>query len=527
MKRDPGHVEPAAEQLVQQLMAPAAFDHPVQRIDLVETHISWLILAGDFVYKLKKPVVLDFLDFSDPDKRRRYCEAEIRLNKPFAPEIYLDVVPVTLDAGRARFGGDGEAVEYAVRMRRFDQSRRLDRQLADGKLAAADMEELGTAIAERHLASAAVEPARKARVLRLTREFMIDNLDALAGRIDDAVLDSLREWTLAALAQHDEYLAARFDHGFVRDCHGDLHLGNLVRLDSGIAAFDCIEFSDDLRQIDVMADIGFLVMDLAERGRRDLAAWFLNRYLELTGDYRGVTVLRLFVVYRCLVRAKVAAIRAGERAGMQGADDDIAEAHAYAGLAEGEARAIAPSLVLMHGFSGSGKTRVSGELMAALPAIRLRSDIERKRLFDLAETASSKSDVEQGIYSGSADERVYTRLFQLAGEILDSRHSVILDATFLDARRREEALSIAESAGCRAFIVDVRAPEAVLRERLAKRAHSNAEASEANVPVLEHQLATADKLSDAERAITVTCDNGVSTDFVESVGIIREVIAGS
>ncbi|MDH4073904.1 MAG: AAA family ATPase, partial [Gammaproteobacteria bacterium] len=499
--------------LVESLRDPGAFPHEAGDIELVETHISWLLLAGDFAYKIKKPLTLDFLDFSSLEKRRFYCEEELRLNRPWAPDIYLEVVPISRRDGRVRIGGDGEIVEYALRMRRFEQALRLDKQLESGLLSVADMKELGGTIAARHRRAPRVRAERRERVLRLTREFMTDNFDALYGVIGDEFLTPLREWTIAELDRHAALLAARFDNGKVRSCHGDLHLGNLVRLPAGITTFDCIEFNADLRHIDVVADTSFLVMDLVERGRSDLAAHFLNRYLEAFGDYEGVTLLNLFFVYRCLVRAKVAVIRSGERDDARDADMDLKVANDYCVMAARQSKRGSPLLVVMHGFSGSGKTRVAGELMAALPAIRIRSDIERRRLAGIGEREASGSGVGEGIYTADASERVYGRLFALARGVLASGHSVILDAAFLERRRREEALDLAREACVPAVVVDVTAGEDLLRERVAQRAAERSDPSEADVRVLEHQLATAEPLTDDEQTIAVRCDNSGEADI--------------
>ena len=502
-------------------MQSQAFDHEISGLELIETHISWLILAGDFAYKIKKPVVLDFVDFGTLEKRKYFCEEEIRLNRQWAPGIYLDVVPVTMEDGRPRFGGEGEVVEYAVRMRRFGDDLRLDRQLEAGLLDAGDMKELGAAIATRHGAAPRVDASLRDRVLALTQRFMQDNFVALQGDVDDAILDPVRQWTERELDAKSGLLAQRFDDGRVRDCHGDLHLGNLVRLSDGIATFDCIEFNADLRFIDVICDISFLVMDLVERGRPELAAHFINRYLEVTGDYGGVAVLRLFVVYRCMVRAKVASILASEREEPEDAERDRMECMDFCNLASKQIAPSRPCLVLMHGLSGSGKTWVSTRLMAALPAIRLRSDIERKRLFGIGELGASESAVGGGIYSDDASDAVYQRLFELAWEILASGYSVILDAAFLDRARRERAIAVAGETSCPAVIVDVRAPESVLRERLSARAAIGTDPSEASAAVLGHQLSTLEPLSTSEKARTVVCDNTGSLDEAELLARIK------
>jgi aminoglycoside phosphotransferase family enzyme/predicted kinase len=499
--------------LIDALMGPTAFDHPVADVQLIETHISWLILAGDFAYKIKKPIKLDFLDFSTLEKRRQFCDEEIRLNSPWAPGIYLDVVAITTENGQSRFGGSGDVIEYAVRMQRFDQSLRLDHQLEAGRLSVQDMKELALNIAERHLQAPRVDSSRRDRILEQTRTLMLDNFSALDGVVDDETLESLRTWTNSELERHCELIEQRFDDGFVRDCHGDLHLGNLVRLPSGITTFDCIEFNADLRHIDVMADVAFLVMDLVERDRHDLASHFLNRYLESTGDYGGIAVLSLFFVYRCLVRAKVAVIRSAERETDDDASADIAEVTGYCEMAMRQASRRDPKLFVMHGLSGSGKTFVSGQLMAALPAVRVRSDIERKRLFGLAETASSHSAIGEGIYTVSASEAVYEALFATARTVLAAGHDVILDAAFTDRSSRQRCLSLAQELGYHTIIIDVTADEETMRKRLLQRAAKKDDPSEASIDVFEYQLREADPLSERERAITISCDNSVSPDI--------------
>ncbi len=499
--------------LVDALQDPAAFDHETGRIELIETHISWLLLAGEYVYKIKKPLVLDFLDFGTLEKRRHFCEEEIRLNKPSAPSIYLDVVPVTQDGDQPRFGGTGAAIEYAVRMRRFDQSLRLDTQLEHGKLTVEDMRELAANIARRHLEAPGLAASERDRFVAQTKEFIWDNFAALDGTIDRGELDRLRDWTGQELDKLGELLWQRFDEGFVRDCHGDLHLGNLVRLPGGITTFDCIEFNADLRNIDVFCDIAFLIMDLVARERHDLAAHFLNRYLERTGDYGGVAFLDLYFVYRCLVRAKVAAILSQEHEAKAEREPALAEANRYVAMALRQISKPAPVLIVMCGLSGSGKTWVSGRLMAALPAIRIRSDIERKRMHGLDETADSASGVGEGIYTPRSTREVYGYLNAVAATILDADHNVILDAAFLDAESRRQAFRTAADCGCAAVLLEVRAPEELLRERVGKRAAGNKDASEARLEVLRHQIETAEPLDAAEMERTVLCDSGGEVDI--------------
>jgi len=513
-------VTPIDDTFVRALLQPTAFDHPADDTELVETHISWVIVAGDFAYKIKKPLVLDFLDFGTLEKRKFCCEEEIRLNRPWAPEVYIDVVPITERNGLPRFGGDGVALEYAVRMRRFDQTLRLDEQLVAGLLSVADMKELGRNIADRHAAADVAAVSEREHLVEQAKRFVRENFMHLEGVIDQDQFEFLQNWTTQQLETLDDRLWQRFDEGFVRDCHGDLHLGNLVRLPDGITTFDCIEFNRDLRFTDVFADVGFLTMDLVDKGRRDLAAHFVNRYLECSGDYAGVVLHDFYFVYCCLVRAKVAAILSRERESEPQRIADIAEAREYCNIAVRQATKGRRALVIMSGLSGSGKSWVSERLMAELPAIRLRSDTERKRLFGLAETAQSGSEIDAGIYTAEATAKTYERLFELAGEVFASGHHVILDAAFLKSAQRDAARRVATRAGCEPVLLHVRASTDVLRERLRQRASVRGEVSEADLDVLEHQLITTEAITPEEVAIDV--DNVTAVDIKAVATSIRE-----
>jgi len=507
--------------LIEALLQPGAFSHAVDRVDLVETHISWVILAGDYAYKIKKPIVLDFLDFGSLDKRRACCEEEIRLNQPWAPDLYIDVVPIALRGARPVFGGDGEAVEFAVRMRRFDQGLRLDAQLDRGLLTPADMQQIGENIAARHTAAERSPAPQRERLVDATLFYIRENFQHLAGILGRDEHAFLHDWTEDALERLRPSIYRRFDDGCFRDCHGDLHLGNLVRLEQGITTFDCIEFNPDLRNTDVFADVAFLVMDLVERGRSDLAAHFLNSYLEVTGDYEGLAMLDLYFVYRCLVRAKVAAIRSREREAGAERDEDVRVARAYCDMARRQAGKGPRMLVVMSGLSGSGKTWLSGQLLASLVAIRIRSDVERKRLFGLEPSATSGSAYGEGIYSAEAGERTYTRLRELGRLVLCAGHHVILDAAFLKRDQRAAALAVGRDAGVGAILLRAEAPPDLLRQRVSRRSASSGEVSEAGPGVLERQLEDAEPLSPQEAAGALIVDTSASVDADALAGKLR------
>jgi len=507
MHRRAPNFTPVNPTLIELLRRPGSYPHPVDKVELIETHISWVLLTGEYVYKIKKPLDLGFLDFHSLERRRFYCEEEIRLNQPWAPDIYIDVVPITISEGAAQISGSGAPVEYAVRMHSFDQAMRLDQQLESGKLSVADMRELATTLFRRHGSAAAVARAKRSHTVRRTIEQIEENFDPLDGAIEMTLLGEIREWTTQQLHQLDTLLRQRFDGGFFRECHGDLHLGNLVRLPGGIATFDCIEFNDDLRNTDVMADIAFLIMDLVVRQNIGLAAHCLNRYLELTGDYLGMRVFNLYFTYRCLVRAKVAVIRSTERDSAGDRQNDLDEAHQYCELARRQIRQRVPALMIMTGLSGSGKTWISGELMAALPAIRIRSDIERKRSFNLAETAGSESGLATGIYSSQASEDVYVRLNAVAQILLAAGHNVILDASFPHVKQRAAALDTGKRAGTYCLLLHAVANDSVLRARILARQKKRDDASEADIDVLEFQLRDHEPLTEKEQRQAIECES--------------------
>jgi uncharacterized protein len=493
----------SVEALVAALRDPACYPHPVDAVEVLETHISYVLLAGDFAYKLKKAVRLPFLDFSTPELRLRNCREELRLNRRTAPRIYLDVVPIGARAGNPRIGQGGPAIEHAVRMRRFPQDALFSRLAARGRLEDGHVDALADALADFHgsIAGAAVPEGigTAEAIARPARENFAEILSlrpALgAGR---EALAALGRWTESESAALAPVFEARRRDGFVRECHGDLHLGNVVSIEGAAVLFDAIEFDERLRWTDVMADAAFPFMDLS-RGMERLAWRFLDRYLQRTGDYRGLAVLRFYAVYRAVVRAKIAAVRASQLAQHDPRLlDALHESDAYLRLARRLSTRPAPVLAVMHGVSGSGKSTVAQALLESLGAIRLRSDVERKRLHGLDAGARTGAAVDAGIYSPEAGARTYERLAQLAREALLAGFPVVVDAAFLERSRRDGLRRIAASCGAACEMVTCGAPPDVLHERVSRRERARGDASEAGSAVLERQLAANHALADEE-----------------------------
>jgi aminoglycoside phosphotransferase family enzyme/predicted kinase len=480
---------PAEEQeaLINALLDPACYPHAVDRITLIETHISFVLLTGPYAYKIKKAVNLGFLDFTTPKLRHFFCEEELRLNRRLAPRLYLDVVPIGGTPHKPKLGAESDVFEFAVKMRQFAQEGLLDRVLSCGRLTAGHVDAIAATVAAFHQR---IECARP------------DQDYGGASSIESAIRQNF--------AQHAALLpvfAQRHGHRFIRECHGDLHLGNIALVDGEIQVFDCIEFNPDLRWIDVINEVAFLVMDLDEHGRSDFAWRFLNAYLQETGDYAGLRLLRYYQIYRAMVRAKVACIRASQPH-LSAQDRKLAlDAYAaYAGYASKVTAPMRPSLIITHGLSGSGKTAVTQSLLEELGAVRVRSDIERKRLQHIAPWTKSGSGVDSGIYVASATQATYEELRRLAGSILDAGCVAIVDATFLRRWQRDSLHRLAQQRNIPFVIVSCLAEDEELRRRLLQREQAGRDASEATLEVLAHQLATQEPLETDELAFTIVFD---------------------
>jgi uncharacterized protein len=501
---------PPLERLVTALRDPRRYPHPVDRVEVLETHISLVLLAGEHAYKLKKPLDLGFLDFSTLEKRREACEAELRLNRRMAPMLYLDVVPIGGTPDEPHLGAE-PAIEYAVKMWRFEQDNLLDRVAARGALTPAQLEALAYELAGFHARVPFAEdplPYGLPEQLLAPMAQNFSQFEELVEAVHDReALERLRHWTERTYARLHDTFVARRAAGRVRECHGDLHLGNLVLVEGRAVAFDCIEFNADLRWSDVMSEIAFLVMDLLDHGHHPLAHRFLDAYLAATGDYAGLAVLPFYLVHRAMVRAKIACLRAHQPGlDVHGRTRADAEYHDYLRLAETLSAPGHPGLVLMHGLSASGKSFTALRLVERAGAIRVRSDLERKRLHGLAWNASTRSALGAGLYGREASRRTYQRLTELAGSILDAGYFAVMDATFLRWDEREAFRRLAASRRVPFAIVSCTADEATLRQRLTARSASRDDPSEATLTVLEHQLATQEPLTDAERPETLVVD---------------------
>jgi len=494
-------------------------------VEVIETHISWVLLTGKIVYKIKKPVDLGFVDFTTLEKRKFYCFEELRLNKRLAPELYIDVAAITQNTPGLTINGNGPTIDYAVRLHQFDHEKQLDVLLDQQKLTLEQISELAEIVANFHRTAkrATMDSAygQPAVVLHTSHDNFHHCRELVNSGRELQVINELDAWNNAEFSRVEPQLLERKRQGFIRECHGDLHLGNIAIYKNKITPFDCIEFNPDFRWIDVISEVAFLVMDLFARGRPDLAARFLNDYLTYNGDYESLGLLRFYLVYRAMVRAKVEIIRSGQ----SGEDkseklDSLAHYSHYVKLANQFSQVKKPVLLITHGLSGSGKTTIVKQLSQHWFAIHLRSDVERKRLFNLQATDKSESSVDQGIYSKDASEKTYTKLYTLADDLLRNHWNVIVDATFIKQEYRKKFQQLANEHQAGFVILDCRADKQTLQQRITSRASEASAISEANLQVLERQIESGQSFSNDELPYVITVDTEQALDMESLVSQI-------
>jgi aminoglycoside phosphotransferase family enzyme/predicted kinase len=461
---------------------------------LISTGISSVLLIGEHAYKLRKPIQLDFLDFSTLALRQADCEAELRLNQRTAPALYLDVCAVRGSLAQPHIDPAtqaGPALDWALRMRRFDPAQGYDQLAARGQLQAQQMHALAAHIAAFH-AGLTPSPPHQGQPVQIGQRAQA-NFDSLLGHSLSqpwhAQLQALHRWTTLEQQRLQPLMANRHLDGWVREGHGDLHLGNVLWQNGQAWAFDAIEFNDALRHVDVIDDFAFVWMDLHRHGLRGLAALCLNSYLEALGDWGGLVLLRWYAVYRALVRAKVALLRAAQARSLGQSPSADLQALAL-DIAAAESLCVAPMtppcLVLTTGLSGSGKSTAASRLVQQLGAVCARADVERKRLHGLAPL--DRSGAAQGLYSVASTLRTYARLDALALQGLQAGWPVVIDAAALKRQEREHLRALAGAQGATFVLLSCEAPTQVLHARLALRSAQGHDASDADPSVLVQQL---------------------------------------
>ena len=457
------------------MLSPDAYTHPVDDVELRQTHISYLLFAGDFVYKVKKPLDLSFLNFSTLEKRRHFCEEEVRLNRRLCDRTYVGVVPIATVGGEMKVDGEGEAIEYAVKMRRLPDEGMMPALLERNEVTRSMVAGLARGIADFHGSSERSEEIERhggLETVALNWRENFEQTEPFIGRtISRQQFDEIQRFVNGVAEEDADLFDQRVRERRVRDCHGDLRADAVCFEGDGVCIFDCIEFNERFRFCDVASDIAFLAMDLEFRGRQDLSDELLSHYLGATLDSTLPILLPFYKCYRAYVRGKVDGFQLdqpeiGEVQKTQvaaGARRSFELAHQYA------TRPAPRGLIITVGLTGSGKSYLANALAARVGALVLSADVVRKRLAGIEPTVRRTEPVDQGMYSPEATDRTYAALLDVARPWLERGKPVILDASYLRRGHRRAAVRLAQETNVRFLALECEADESLVRERLSAR----------------------------------------------------------
>lgn len=514
---------------IESLLDRRSYPARPHEVRLVQTHISYVFIAGDYVYKIKKPVNFGFLDYSTLDRRKFFCEEELRLNMRLCPSIYLGVVPVVDRDGTYVFEETGEPVEYAVKMVRLEEDRMMDELVARGEVTPRMIERVARVVADFHARAESGASVSKYGDVAAIRFNTDENFSQTENFVDIVLTrrryEFIKAYTDGFLAAGATFLARRVENGRIREGHGDLHLANICYTDEP-CIYDCIEFNERFRCNDVASEIAFLAMDLDFHGRTDLSHVFVDAYVEASGDGEVYQLLDFYKCYRAFVRGKVRSFPLDEEeASYEEKRFDLDEARRYFDLAYRYAGGkVRPVAIVMCGLSGTGKSYVADALAEHLNLVVIRSDVARKHLAGLAPTETRAAGYGAGIYSDEMTERTYRTMVEDAARLMAAGHSVLLDASFLKRRQRSIAVAAARAADARFLLVECSAPEDRVRARLAVREDEAANVSDATWPIYLEQKKHFEPPEEIDEHEHVRVDTSKDLDL--SVNSIVEKLAG-
>jgi aminoglycoside phosphotransferase family enzyme/predicted kinase len=497
--------EIAIPALIQQMLQPGFYPHEVtESIQLIQTHISYVLLTGEYAYKLKKPVNFGFLDFSTLEKRQHFCQEELRLNRRGAAELYLEVLPISQVGEEYQLAGAGKAVEYVLKMRQFPQETLLSSMFDAGTLESAHLEELGRVVAVYHEKADINDYIRSFGEVTQVRTAIDENYQQTAkyigGPQTQVQFEETKAYSDRFFTEQQELFTQRIQGNFIRECHGDLHLRNIALWQEKMLVFDCIEFNEPFRFVDVMYDVAFTVMDLEARHRQDLGNAFLNTYVEQTGDWEGLQVLPLYLSRQAYVRAKVTSFLLDDpgipvevkQEASKTAADYYKQAWEYTKPRQGQ-------LIIMSGLSGSGKSTTARYLSRQLGAIQIRSDAVRKHLTGIPLTERGGDE----IYTPEMTQKTYRRLLDLGIILAKQGFSVILDAKYDQQQLRQEVIQQSQVNNITLKIIQCEAPLEVLQQRLKSRIGDIADAT---ADLLTSQVEKAESLTTEEKTYLAVVD---------------------
>lgn len=493
------------DKLIRAMSEPSFYPHNPDSVEIVQTHISVVFIAGDLVYKVKKPLNFGFLDFTTPEKRKYFCNQEVVLNSRFSTGIYLGVVPVYESASGLNIRGDGEETDYAVLMKRIPEDRLMINMLDRDEITPEILDRIADRLTYFHSRASTTPQIAGFGSVEVIRQNLTENFTQtqpyLGRTIEPAIHEAIRTRSFAFLKNTRELFEQRMRKGFIRDCHGDLHVDHVVILD-GIMLCDCIEFNDRFRYGDTASDLSFLLMDLSFRGFPAFSKRIASRYAETSGDSRVLDLIDFYKSYRAFVRGKVVSFTLDES---EISDSEKESAHTTA--RDYFLMSLAsllppppPTLIITSGLTGTGKSFLSARLGKRLGIEPLRSDVVRKEIFGLSKGEHRLDKYAEGIYTAKATEMTYRALLEIARTCLGKGESVILDASFMRYTDRAQARDIALRSKARFRVIECVAPdEREIRRRLEERRESHADPSDGRWEIFLKQKADYERIRENER----------------------------
>lgn len=514
-------------ELMKALTQATTYPHECAEIEVLETHISWIILTGKYAYKIKKPVDFGFLNFTSLTHRKQYCEAELTLNARSAPDLYLGLIEICGSNQSPNLDGKGPVLEYAIKMNQFGKGQLFKELHLAGKLTFEHIDELAEQVSNFHCDVKTAETSSEYGTPDQVYGPMEQNFEQIRDLISDKEqlnqLAQLEVWTKSTFERLAPLLLKRKEKGFVRESHGDMHMGNITLFKQRVTLFDCIEFNEDFRWIDVISDVAFLVMDFEAHDLSHYANRFLNLYLEYTGDYAGLKLLSFYKAYRAVVRAKIALLcRLSPDISDAQKEQFMQQYEQYINLAESYSALPNRFLLIMNGVSGTGKSTIALRLVDRMGPIRIRSDVERKRLYGVAANKHPSPSDAALIYNEKATKKTYSILTTLCADILDSGLSVIIDATNLKQWQRDVIQTVANERGVPVCIAFCESSMSVIQEWIQKRAVEGGDASDADLNVVFKQIKTLEPLTEEELKQTFTIHSSILEETNMLVSKIKQ-----
>ena len=506
------------------MLDPGFYPERPKTVELLQTQMSFVFLAGEYVYKVKKPVNLGYLDYSTLEFRRHFCERETALNRRLCPEAYLGVEPIVNVNGRIAIGEIGEPIEYAVKMRYLPQERMLNVLLVKNEATAAMIDRLSSRLADFHRraeTNSEIASFGDIATVSSNAEENFDQTEKSIGRtISPRRFERIRRYCREFTATNESLFKRRVAEGRIRDCHGDLHAAHICLTDS-ICIYDCIEFNDRFRYGDVASEIAFLAMDLDHYGRADLSNGFVHGYVQLENDGDLLALLPFYKCYRAYVRGKVESFKLDDRY-LSREDKDVAmrNASGYFDLASFYTRPRL-SLFITVGVTGTGKTTAAEAIAKRTGLLVISSDVVRKQLAGIPPTERRLDGFDAGIYSADFTRRTYDTILKQAREILASGHSVILDATFIRKSDRLKAREVANEAGADYFVLVFSGTREAIERRLAARS-SSPSVSDGRVEILGPQMKQFERVDEVPGSMRIDFD--VSQRMEDNVDRLLEAL---